>query len=245
MTGKKTFILAGIAAVAVGLTAASAIAHRGHHWNGHHKGHHAGHGGTIGFLDRSFANPGFSPFCRDSSAEFTDVMLVRLQHRLKITTDQQNAFDTFKTATHSAVEKLREGCPEGRKDRSKAEKAEKAGGDDKAEKTEATERKRPTPVDRLARRQIQLESSLEALKAYRPAAEAFYAVLTDDQKKTLTERRGKRHAHRGGKHGGKWEHRGPRHERGEHRGHHDRANDSDRDQAGETEREADTPNSDE
>ena len=243
MTGKKKFILAGVAAAAVGLTAASAIAHRGHHWDGHHKGRHAGHGGTIGFLDRSFSNPGFSPFCRDNSAEFTDVMLVRLQHRLKITADQQGAFDTFKTATHSAVEKLREGCPEDRKDRHKADKAEKdkATDADKADKAEETERKRTTPVDRLARRQVQLESSLEALKAYRPAAEAFYAVLTDDQKKTLTERRGKRHAHRGGKHGSKWEHRGPRHERGEHRRHHDR----DRDQAGETEREAETPESNE
>ena len=245
MTGKKKFILASIAAAAVGLTAASAIAHRGHHWDGHHKGRHAGHGGSIGFLDRSFSNPGFSPFCRDNSAEFTDVMLVRLQHRLKITSDQQSAFDTFKTATHSAVEKLREGCPEGRKDRHKADKAEKADGDANADKAEKTERTRPSPVDRLARRQVQLESSLEALKAYRPAADAFYAVLTDEQKKTLTERRGKRHAHREGKRGGKWEHRGPRHERGEHRRNRDQANDSDRNQPGEIEREADTQQSDE
>ena len=241
MTGRKKFILAGIAAAAVGLTAASAIAQRGHHGHGHHKGHHFGHGGSIGFLDRSFSNPGFSPFCRDNSAEFTDVMLVRLQHRLKITSDQQSAFDTFKTATHSAVEKLREGCPEGRKDR-RADKAENADTADKAEKTERT---RPSPVDRLARRQGQLESSLEALKAYRPAAEAFYAVLTDDQKKTLTERRGKRHAHRGGRHGGKWEHRGPRHERGEHRRSRDGDRSQDREQAGEVDSEADTPNSDE
>ena len=243
MTGRKKFILAGVAAVAVGLTAASAIAHRGHHGHGHHKGHLFGHGGTIGFLDRSFSNPGFSPFCRNNSAEFTDVMLVRLQHRLKITADQQSAFDTFKTATHSAVEKLREGCPEGRRDRGdKAEKAETTDTTDKAEKTERTRR---SPVDRLARRQLQLESSLEALKAYRPAAETFYAALTDEQKKTLTERRGKRHAHRGGRHGGKWEHRGPRHERGEHRRSHDGDRDQDRDQPSETEREAETPNSDE
>lgn len=244
MTGRKKFILAGIAAAAVGLTAASAIAHRGHHGGGHHKGHHTGHGGTIGFLDRSFSNPGFSPFCRGNSAEFTDVMLVRLQHRLNITSDQQSAFDTFKTATHSAVEKLREGCPESRKDRRKADKAEQEKADT-ADNAEKTERKRSTPIDRLARRQTQLESSLEALKAYRPAAEAFYAVLTDDQKKALTERRGKRHAHRGGKRGGKWEHRGPRHERGEHRRNHDHGQGDDGDTAGEIEHEADTPNSDE
>ena len=227
MTGRKKFILAGIAAAAVGLTAASAIAHRGHHWDGHHKGF--GHGNTVGFLDRSFSAPGFSPFCRKDSAEFTDVLLVRTEHRLKITDDQRAAFDAFKQATKSAVEKLREGCPEGRRrDRASSEDGERR------------ERTRPSPVDRLAERQKQLESSLEALKAYRPAAEAFYAVLTDDQKKTLTERRGKRHAERGGRRGDRWERRGPRHERGEHRRHRD----SDRDQGGEVEREAESPDPD-
>lgn len=219
MTSRTKFILAGLAAATVGLTAASAIAHRGHHWDGFHKGRHFGHGGSIGFLDRSFSSPGRSPFCRSNSAEFTDVMLVRLEHRLKISDDQKSSFDTFKTATRNAVEKLREGCPEGRRGRG-------ANADG--------ERKRPSPVDRLARRQMQLESSLEALKVYRPAVEAFYAVLTDDQKKTLTERRGKRHAERSGK----WERRGPRHERGEHR------RSQERDQGGEIDREADTPDPD-
>lgn len=227
MTGKKKFILAGLAAAAVGLTAASAIAHRGHHWDGAHKGRH-GHGGTVGFLDRAFSAPGHRLFCRDDGAEFADVMLVRLEHRLKVTDDQKSAFDAFKQATRGAVEKLREGCPEGRRDRASSEDGERR------------ERARPTPVDRLARQQARLESSLEALKAYRPAAEAFYAVLTDDQKKTLTERRGKRFAERGGRRGDKWERRGPRHERGEHRRHRDR----DRDRGGEVEREAESPDPD-
>lgn len=213
MTRKRKFILAGVAAAAVGLTAAGAIADRGHHWRGHHKGHHFGHmGGSMGFLDRSFS--GHSMFCKGNSAEFADIMLVRLEHRLKVTDDQKEAFDTFKDATRTAIAKLSEDCPEGRGPR---------GASDE----ESGERKHPTPVERLAKRQERLESSLEALKAYRPAAEAFYAKLTDDQKKTLNERRGKRHAWRGGgRHHDRWERRGPRHERGEHRRNRDRDSES-------------------
>ena len=50
-----------------------------------------------------------------------------------------------------------------------------------------------TPIERLAQTQAGLEASLEALKTYRPAAEKFYAGLTDEQKAKLTERRGKGH----------------------------------------------------
>lgn len=205
MTRRKKFILAGIAAAAVGLSAAGAIADRGHHWRDHHKGGHMG--GSMGFLDRSFAGHGM--FCKGNSAEFADVMLVRLEHRLKVTDDQKQAFDTFKDATRTAIAKLSEDCPEPRASRG-------------ASNDESRERKIPTPVERLAKRQEKLESSLEALKAYRPAAEAFYAKLTDEQKKTLSEHRGKRHAWRGGRDRDRWEGRGPRHERGEHRRHRDR-----------------------
>lgn len=216
MTPKKKFILAGVAAAAVGLTAAGAFADRGHHWKGPHKGHHFGHkAGGMGFLDRAFS--GHRMFCRSNSAEFADIMLVKLEHRLKITDDQKADFDTFKDATRTAVAKLSEDCPERRR---------RGDRRDEAKTDEAKKKERPTPVERLAKRQERLESSLEALKAYRPAAEAFYATLTDDQKKTLTERRGKRHGWWRGRRGDRWEHRrGPRHERGEHRRHRDSGDD--------------------
>lgn len=213
MTRKKKFILAGIAAAAVGLTAASAIADRGHHWRGHHKGHHFGHMGGAGFLDGAFS--GHGRFCRGNSAEHADIMLVRLEHRLKLTDDQKEAFDAFKTATRETVAKLSEDCPE------KGRRGDRASADED-KKEEAKERTRPTPLERLAKRQERLETSLEALKVYRPAAEAFYAKLTDDQKKTLSERKGKRHGWHRGRHHDRWEGRGPRHERGEHRRDRDR-----------------------
>lgn len=220
MTSRKKFILAGVAAAAVGLTAAGAFAERGHHWKGPHKGHHFGHkhGGSMGFLNRAFA--GGHMFCRGNSAEFADIMLVKMEHRLKITDDQKDAFETFKGATRTAVAKLSEDCPE------RPHRGAKTDGDKKDEEKEA--KKRLTPIERLAERQERLESSLEALKAYRPAAEAFYAELTDDQKEKLTERRGKRHGWWRGRHGGdRWEHRrGTRHERGEHRRDRDGGNDN-------------------
>ncbi len=119
--------------------------------------------------------------CRDKSAEVTDIMLVRLEHRVDITDAQKAAFEEFKTATRVAADKLREGCP--KKPDTTANEGDKAAAP------------KVTPLDRLAQTQVGLEASLEALKTYRPAAEKFYASLSDEQKAKLTERRGggKRH----------------------------------------------------
>lgn len=185
MTRKGKYILAGVAAATVGLAAAGAIAQRGH-WDGHHKGRHFGYGSHMGLMGLGFGGP-HGGICRGDSAEFADIMLVRLEHRVKPTEDQKAAFDEFKTATRAAAEKLREGCPQ------------------RPAATTDGERPRRTPIERLAQTQVGLEASLEALKTFRPAAEKFYAALTDEQKAKL-DRRGKRH--------GKWD-RGPRRDRGE------------------------------
>lgn len=194
MTRKGKFILAGLAAATVGLSAAGAIAQRAHYWEGHHKGRHLGHGGPMGMLNLGFGGP-HGRICRGDSAEFADIMLVRMEHRLKPTDAQEAVFDEFKQATRTAAEKLREACPK------------------RPERTDDGERVRRTAVERLADTQAGLEASLDALKVYRPAAEKLYAALSDEQKAKV-DRRGGKH---GGKHG-KWE-RGPRHDKGErHRG---------------------------
>ncbi|WBT40258.1 MULTISPECIES: Spy/CpxP family protein refolding chaperone [Hyphomicrobium] len=172
MTRKGKYILAGIAAATVGLAAAGAIAQRGH-WEGHKGRHHFGPGASAGLLGLGFGGP-HGRICRGDSAEFADLMLVRLEHRVKVTDEQKPAFEEFKTATRAAADKLREGCPK---------------------KPEASDENTPrkTPIERLAQTQAGLEASLEALKTYRPAAEKFYASLTEEQKAKLTERRGKGH----------------------------------------------------
>lgn len=181
MTSKGKYILAGVAAAAVTLAAAGAIAQRGH-WDGF-RGHRFGHGfggpGVMGLMGLNFGGPR-GKICFGDTDEMTDVMLVRLQHRIDVTDDQKAAFDEFKTATKAAAEKLREGCPkigwsrDGDKD-----------GDKSAEAP-----KKPTAIERLAQTQAGLEASLDAMKTFRPAAEKFYAALSDEQKAKL-DRRGR------------------------------------------------------
>jgi len=173
MTSKRKYIVAGIAAATVGLAAAGAIAQRAHYWDGH-KGGHFGHG--AGIMSLGFGGPNHR-MCRGDTGEMADHMLVRVEHRVKPTDAQKGAFDEFKTATRAAAEKLREACPK------------------HPAKTEDGERPRRTPIERLAVTQTGLEASLEALKTFRPAAEKFYAQLSDDQKAKLD---------RGGRNKGHW-----------------------------------------
>ncbi|MCC7253930.1 Spy/CpxP family protein refolding chaperone [Hyphomicrobium sp.] len=181
MTRKGKFILGGLAAATVGLVAAGAMAERGHYWEGHkgHKGRHFGHGwGGGGVMGLSFGGPNYR-ICRGDVGEKTDLMLVRLEHRVKPTDAQKEAFDEFKTAARAAAEKLREACPQ------------------RPERTDDGERAKRTTIDRLAQTQTGLETSLEALKTFRPAAEKFYAALSDEQKAKLDRRgRGKGHWNR-------------------------------------------------
>ncbi len=172
MTRKGKYIFAGLTAVTVGLAAAAAMADREHYWPGHNKGRHFGHsGGLMGF---AFGGPNYR-ICRGDVAEMADHMLVRVEHRVKPTDAQKAAFDEFKTATRSAAEKLREACPKA------------------PEKAENGEPQKPTSIERLAQTQTGLEASLDALKAFRPAAEKFYATLSDEQKAKLDRRGGKGH----------------------------------------------------
>ncbi|WP_072391699.1 Spy/CpxP family protein refolding chaperone [Hyphomicrobium sp. CS1GBMeth3] len=190
MTRKGKFILAGVAATTVGLAAAGAMAQRGHYWEGHKwdgkERHFRHHGGGAGLLGLPFGGPGFR-VCGGNVAERADHMMVRIEHRVKPTEEQKTTFEEFKTAARAAATKLSEACPP------------------RPERAEDGKRQRPTPIERLAQTQAGLETSLEALKSFRPAAEKFYASLSDEQKQKL-ERRG-----RGDKGKGHWKRdRGPR-----------------------------------
>lgn len=165
MTRNRTFILAGVGAAAVGLAAAGAIAARGDWHN------FGGHGGRRGGPTMGMAGFGLgigSPLrrlCRGDAGEMADHMLVRIEHKLKPTDAQKPAFEDLKTAMRSAAEKIEASCPP-KPDQSKGAEGEK----------------RLTPVERLAQTQAGLEASLEAVKTVRPAAEKFYASLSDEQK---------------------------------------------------------------
>jgi hypothetical protein len=183
MTRNGKFILAGVSAAAIGLAAAGAVAHRGGQWGHGHGGGFRGGPGLMGMA--GFAGPGFGKICRGDGAEMADHMMVRIEHKVKPAGEQQAAFQDLKAAAKTAAEKLRSACP-------KEETAE-AG----------KEPPKLSPIERLDRTQAQLEASLEALKAVRPAAEKFYASLSDDQKSKLNERGGRGWKHWDRRHGGK------------------------------------------
>jgi hypothetical protein len=177
-------ILAG-AAVVLALGSAAAVAHRGGDW--HHKGP-PGWGGPYGMIGL-----GGGPLCRGNPAEKADLMMVRLEYKVKPTDAQKPAFEELKTAVKSAATKVAAACP------AKPDRSAEPGADAK-----------PAPKDitaRLADTEAQLTAALDGIKTIRPAAEKFYASLDDAQKQAVSEiGRGK---------GGKWGHH---HHRWEQRG---------------------------
>ena len=179
MTRKGTFILAGVAVAALGLAAAGAIAHRGGDWGHHGWRHHGGPAGLMGF-GGDFAGP-MGRFCRGDATEMADHMIVRIEHKVKPTDAQKGPFEELKSAARAAAEKMRAGCPK----------------ESQADAAKDGAKTPPTPIERLDRAQARLEAALDALKTVRPAAEKFYAALSDEQKAKLTERRGRGHWNRG------------------------------------------------
>lgn len=135
-------------------------------------GHHGGRmGGMMGAV------------CKGDAAEMADHMLVRIEHKVKPTDAQKPAFEELKAAARAAAAKAKAGCP--------------------AAPVQAADGARPAPkppTERLAAMEVALAAQLDAVRTVRPAAEKFYASLTDEQKKAFTEREhgGMRGMHRGG-----------------------------------------------
>jgi hypothetical protein len=171
-------IFAG-AAVVLALGSAAAVAHRHGGW--HHKGPHGWGGPHL---------MGMGPLCRGDVAEKADLMMVRLEYRVKLTDAQKPAFEELRTAARSAAQKIAAACPPKPEPAAEADKAK----DGKPPRKEITAR--------LAETEAQLTAALEGLKIVRPAAEKLYATLDDAQKKAVSElgmgKRGKwgRHHHR-------------------------------------------------
>lgn len=184
MTRNKKIIIGGLVLAALTAGGIAASAARGG-WG--HGGGHGMRGGMMGGM--------MGAVCRGDAAEMADLMLVRLEYKVKPTDGQKPAFEELKAAAKSAAVKAKAGCP--------------------AAPVQAADGARPAPkppTERLAMMEVALAAQLDAVRTVRPAAEKFYATLSDEQKKTFTE-------HRGRGMGG-WE-RGEDGERGG-RGHHGR-----------------------
>ena len=136
------------------------------------QGNH-GHGQMGGEMGGPRGGGDFLDFAR--GAEAVEIAMVRLSHRIELTSEQQPLFDALKASALSAA----------------------------ADFATATEGLRPTPpvagetttatapdmTERLDNR-IAIETAhLAALEAVKPAADAFFDSLTDEQKAQLTPQR--------------------------------------------------------
>jgi hypothetical protein len=97
----------------------------------------------------------YGRMCAPSAAGFAEWRINRLEELIKPTEAQKATFDAFKAASNKAAEIMRAACP-----------------------TEIP----LTMPGRMAMMEKRSEAMLQAIKAVRPALDAFYATLNDEQK---------------------------------------------------------------
>lgn len=107
---------------------------------------------------------GFGRMCGPGAAGFAEWRIERLEQVVKPTDAQRAKFDEFKAASAKAAETMRASCPS---DFPK------------------------TAVGRMEAMEKRMEAMLQAIKTVRPALEAFYAVLSDEQKARLDSNTGR------------------------------------------------------
>jgi len=106
----------------------------------------------------------FGRMCSPRSAGFAEWRLDRLERVVKPTEAQRAKFDEFKAASNKAAEAMRAACP-----------------------TDLP----ATMTGRMEATEKRLDAMLQAVKTVRPALEAFYATLSDEQKASLNVERGR------------------------------------------------------
>jgi len=103
-------------------------------------------------------NRGFAFMCNPRAAGFAEWRLQEMERAVHPTDAQRAALDALKTASAKAAEQIASGCP--------AQPPAKS-------------------TERLAFMEQRLETMQQAIKTVRPAFEAFYAGLDDQQKARL------------------------------------------------------------
>jgi hypothetical protein len=102
---------------------------------------------------------GMAHFCGPDGGRMSEMLIGRVERATQPTAEQRAGFDRLKEATAKAGEIMRGGC--------------------------TTERP-VTPTGRLAAAEKRLAAMLEAVRTVRPALDAYYNSLTDEQKARLT-----------------------------------------------------------
>jgi hypothetical protein len=112
------------------------------------------------------AGPGtFDRMCGPSAAGFAEWRTDRLDQILKLTDAQRPKFDEFKAASAKAADAMRSACPTAFPG---------------------------TMTARMELMEKRAEAMLQAIKTVRPALDAFYATLTDEQKERINSNSGGR-----------------------------------------------------
>lgn len=127
---------------------------------------------------------GFLDFGR--GAEAVEVALVKLSHRIDLTTEQQGLLDTLKTSALAAADDF----------------ATATEGLRPTPPAEGEERVIPSVSDRLENRIAVEKAHVAALEAVQPAVAAFFDSLTDEQKAELAPQPGEHGPGPHGQHGG-------------------------------------------
>ena len=107
----------------------------------------------------------FGRMCGPRYSGFAEWRLERLEQVIKPTEAQRGKFDEFRAASTKAAETMRAACP-----------------------TDVP----TTMVGRMEATEKRLDAMLQAVKTVRPALEAFYATLSDEQKAGLNVDSGRR-----------------------------------------------------
>jgi hypothetical protein len=107
---------------------------------------------------------GFGLMCSPAAAGFAEWRIDRLEQVIKPTDAQRAKFDELKTASNKAADIMRSACP-----------------------TEFPK----SAVARMEVMEKHADAMLQAIKTVRPAMEAFYATLSDEQKTKLDSNTGR------------------------------------------------------
>jgi Spy/CpxP family protein refolding chaperone len=116
-----------------------------------------------GMMGGMMGRHGFGAMCNPGMAGFAEWRSDRLVDQIKLTDAQRAKFDEFKAAAVKSGETMRSACL-----------ADVPN----------------TIVGRAEAMEKRMDTMLQAIKTMRPALEAFYATLTDEQKSKLDSTRG-------------------------------------------------------
>lgn len=117
-----------------------------------------------GVMEPGMGRRGFGAMCNPGASGFAEWRADRIADLVKLTDAQRGKFDEFKTASIKAAEVMRGAC--------QADVPMTIVG-----RTEAMEKR--------------MDTMLQAIKTMRPALEAFYATLSDEQKVKLDSNYGR------------------------------------------------------